>query len=56
MNYEQKNALLAGILGVLGFMAAAFGGLFYLFDREPWQAVVAAAGILLMGLGAFADN
>lgn len=56
MNYEQKNALIAGVLGILGFVVAVFGGLFYLLDREPWQAVVAAAGILLMSLGAFADN
>lgn len=56
MNYEQKNALIANILGCLGFVVMVFGGLFYLLDREPWQAVVSAAGILLMGLGAFADN
>ena len=56
MNYEQKNALIAGIFGGLGFVAFVFGMLFYFFDREPWQAVVAAAGILLMGLGIFADN
>lgn len=56
MNYEQKNAMLAGIFGGIGFVALVFGGLFYMFDREPWQAVVAVAGILLMGLGAFADN
>ena len=56
MNYEQKNALIAGILGTLGFAALVFGGLFFFFLREPWQMAVAVAGILLMGLGAFADN
>lgn len=56
MNYEQKNALIAKIFCVLGFMVFVFGMMFYFLDREPWQAVVAAAGILLMGLGIFADN
>ena len=56
MNYEQKNAPLAGVLNGVSFVAMIFGGLFYLLDREPWQAIVAVIGILLMGLGAFADN
>lgn len=56
MNCEQKNALLTDILGCIGFVVAVFGELFYLLDREPWQAVVAVVGILLMGLGAVADN
>ena len=56
MNHEQKNAMLAGVLDGIGFVAMVFGGMFYLLDREPWQAVVAVAGILLMVLGMFADN
>lgn len=56
MNYEQKNILLAGVLGGLGFVITVFGELFYLLDREPWQAIVAVVGIILMRLGAVADN
>lgn len=56
MNYEQKNALLAGVFGVLGFMVMIFGGALFFFLRESWQMVIAIVGILLMGLGAFADN
>ena len=56
MNCEQKNALLAGILGGIGFVVTVFGELFYLLDRELWQAIIAVVGILLMSLGAFADN
>ena len=56
MNYEQKNALLSKVFGVLGFMDFIFGMLFYFLDRAPWQAVVAIVGVLLMGLSAFADN
>lgn len=56
MNCEQKNALLTDILGCIDFVVAVFGELFYLLDREPWQATVAVVGIILMRLGTVADN
>lgn len=56
MNYEQKNALIAKISYVLGFMVFVFGMMFYFLDREPWQAIMAIVGIALMGFAAFADN
>ena len=56
MNYEQKNALLAKVFCVLGFMVFIFGMTLYFLDREPWQAIMTIVGIALMGLAAIADN
>lgn len=51
---DYRNTLIGNIFGIIGTTAAAIGGLAYLLDREPWQAVICAIGILLMLFGLFA--
>lgn len=56
MNHEQKNAAAAAVLCAVGGLVACVGMLWFMLDREPWQAVMTVVGLVVVGLGAAADN
>lgn len=56
MNHEQKNAAVAAVLCAVGGLVACVGMLWFMLDREPWQAVMTVVGLVVVGLGAAADN
>lgn len=56
MSYYQKNAIIATVATVLGIAMLGIGGILSILDGKIWELVLAAAGLLVAGFGAIADN
>ena len=54
MDYEKANEIISIVLGVIGTLMCAFGGLAYFFFEETWQIVIGFLGIGVLGLAHFA--
>ena len=50
MDYEKANEIISIVLGVIGILMCAFGGMAYFFFEETWQIVIGFLGIGVLGL------
>jgi hypothetical protein len=54
MDHEKANEIIGMVLGVIGLLMCAFGGMAYFFFEETWQIVIGFLGIGVLGLAHFA--
>jgi hypothetical protein len=54
MDYEKANEIISIVLGVIGLLMCAFGGMAYFVFEETWQIVIGFLGIGVLGLSYFA--